>query len=282
MANDTDAHVSPMGRINAVLAALRTALLLGQLTLLCGCAQSPWRSGPHLRPFVFGTDTFAYPNELEWVYGFDTAGKWRGEQRKPAPDYTLHCFVVVRDARQFFYHARFDPRLPRVNTQTYIASVNQVLQRDRFTPSPEAARVVIPGYANLHEFSRYWEALLKFAGGGAWQSFLQRGNWRMVFPFTRMHQEHTARELLAAVVANRLPIVHAVTFPERTLDHAVLIYAGRSTSTGIDFDVYDPNDARQSITLRFDAATRTFQFPRTRYFYGGAVDVYEVYKNLVY
>src|SRR5207245_8731061 len=41
--------------------------------LQTGCATSP-PSRSAARPFVFNHDTFAYANELVWVYGFDDHG----------------------------------------------------------------------------------------------------------------------------------------------------------------------------------------------------------------
>ena len=66
------------------------------------------------RRFEFERDTFAFPNELVWEYHFDAAtGTTAARRRVPAPDYALRCFVLVRAARQFLYHACFDPAAPR-------------------------------------------------------------------------------------------------------------------------------------------------------------------------
>src|ERR1044071_1051658 len=54
------------------------------------------------RSFDFQTDTFSYANELVWEYHFDQNGKWVHQRSEPEPDYTHHCFVVARSARQFF------------------------------------------------------------------------------------------------------------------------------------------------------------------------------------
>src|SRR5881628_1141479 len=67
-----------------------------------GCASSS-RQQSFSRPFTFGHDTFAYANELVWEYQFDDAtGKTSHHKRVPPPDYTHHCFVVARAAKQFF------------------------------------------------------------------------------------------------------------------------------------------------------------------------------------
>ena len=57
---------------------------------------------------TFSADTFAYANQLTWIYGHDANGKWTSHRREPKPDYTLHCFIVARSTAQFFLTARFD------------------------------------------------------------------------------------------------------------------------------------------------------------------------------
>ena len=41
---------------------------LALLLVLCGCAGSSSRKASFTRPFAFGEDTFAYRNDLVWVY----------------------------------------------------------------------------------------------------------------------------------------------------------------------------------------------------------------------
>jgi hypothetical protein len=255
----------------------RMPLLCLLFATLLGCTVTPLRDGP--RSFSFGQDSLAFANELTWVYGFDEAGRWRGEPREPAPEYTLHCFVVALTARQFLYHARFDASIPAVDERQYRDRVHEVLSRNARTPSPPDTRVIIPGYADLNTFSARWEVLLKQEGGGAWQSYLQRGNWRMVFPFSRDHQAATAAELRAALRHQQPPIVHVVRFPSRWIDHAVLIYDATEVPEGVRFSVYDPNDPKAATALLFDKASRTFNLPRNQYFFGGPVDVYQVYRG---
>src|SRR5688572_9939764 len=78
--------------------------------ILAGCATAP-QSAPD-RPFQFGRDTFAFPNELYWQYEYDQNGKWTTRPNDPKPTYAHHCFVLARAATQFFYHARFQPDQP--------------------------------------------------------------------------------------------------------------------------------------------------------------------------
>lgn len=256
------------GVVRAGLAAVLVALFTG------GCASSRERCPANPRTFHFQTDTFAYPNDLLWEYRFATNGEWTAHKRLPEPDYALHCFVVARSAERFFVNARFNPFVPATGPETYRRLIRQALHGD--------AAVTIPGYADLREFSQKQEALLKEECGGAWRSYAQRGNWRMIFPFSRSHQARIAGQLVAELKENRLPIVHLARFPKLTINHAMLLFAGEETEREIRFSAYDPNDCTAPTTLTFDRTNRTFSLPRNRYFGGGQVDVYQVYHRWNY
>lgn len=233
--------------------------------------------------FKFPSDALAYANQLQCDYVLaPVSGRMIGHPRVPEPPYTLHCFVVVRTARQFFAHARFEPNEPKATPAVYRHLVRRVLGRSPRRGSPDGERIVIPGYADLREFSLDYEALLKAAGGGAWQSYLQRGNWRMVFPFSRSHQGRTAARLQRALEQGQPPIVHLVCFPDLTLNHAVLLFDSKKTGQGIEFAAYDPNQPHKAIRLLFDQGSSRFCLPRTPYFAGGRVKVYEIYRGLCY
>ncbi|MBI3851302.1 MAG: hypothetical protein HY298_13660 [Verrucomicrobia bacterium] len=252
------------------------------VTLLSGCASSRPSSAVTNKPFVFQQDTLAYANQLVWEYYFDPNGKWRSKPREPKPDYTHHCFVVARSARQFFQHARFDPAQPVADEATYRRLIRRVISESPRRYSTESEKVVIPGYANLREFSQAQEKLLKAECGGAWESYFQRGHWRMVFPFSRAHQAKTAQALVEALKQNRPPVVHIVRFPQLTINHALLVFDATETETEIHFAVYDPNKPEKPTTLTYDRAKRTFDLPANDYFIGGRVDIYEVYRNWRY
>jgi len=245
-----------------------------------GCASAPRPVGARL--FQFETDTFAYANEVGTEYAYDAQGRWRGRAREPKPDYTLQCFVVARSARQFFQHARFDPDLPKVMEGEYRQLVRKVVVISPRTDLAESAKVIIPGYANLREFSREQEQVLKEECGSFWQSYFQRGHWRMVFPFSRGHQERMAARLIAGIRENRPPVVHVVCFPSLKINHAVLLYDVEETAEEIRFATYDPNAPQEPTWLTFRRADRTFAFPTKNYFRGGEVNVYEVYRRGVY
>ena len=248
--------------------------ICGLLVIFTGCSSPQVAS---TRAFQFETDTFAYANEIENAYGYDEKGEWCKRPVKPEPTYSRHCFVVARSARQFFQHARFEPDLPEVSEADYRKLVRKVVGMSPRKDLP--AQIVIPGYANLREFSAEHEPLLKEECGSLWQSYFQRGHWRMVFPFTGRQRERMAGQLMEAVQAQRPPVVHLVRFPGLEINHAVVIYDARETEDEIRFAVYDPNSPESPTRLAFDRKKRTFEFPRNKSFEGGLVQAYEVYRG---
>ena len=229
------------------------------------------------RRFDFEKDTFAYANELVWEYSYDENGHWQTHTREVKPTYHQHCFVMARSARQFFDNARFDASLPPVDESVYRERIRRVVKASPRQPLPEAEKIVFPGYADLRSFSREHEASLKSECGSATQSYIQIGNWRTIFPFTRRHQERMSRQLIAHLRNNRPALIHVVRFPQLSINHALLVYQAEEKPSAIDFTVYDPNNPAGPISITFDPATRTFRLPPSNYFFGGPVNVYEIY-----
>jgi hypothetical protein len=253
-------------------------VLLSLLLGLTACSTPRSTTPANTRPFNFQTDTFAYANELIWEYYYDQEGEWRHSRNEADPDYTHHCFVVARSARQFFQHARFDPSLPQVEEEEYRKLIRQVIALDPARETPDSGRIVIPGSANLREFSTAHEALLKKTCGSPMQSYFQRGHWRMIFPFSKRGQEAEAEALAAAIRNNRPPLVHVSTFPSLRINHALLLYAVTEGADVIEFTVYDPNQPEAPATLTYDRGARRFSFPSNDYWRGGKLNVYEVYR----
>jgi hypothetical protein len=232
------------------------------------------------RRFEFERDTFAFPNELVWEYHFDEAdGTTRARRRVPAPDYVHRCFVLVRAARQFLYHARFAPAAPRADDGTYDRLVRAVPARDPRRPSGGEDRVVIPGFAGLRELSAARRELVKRACGGAWRSYVLRSHWHIVMPVSRRHQHRTAGELLDAVRHESAPIVHLLRFPSLAINHGMVIFDGARTGDGAVFQAYDPNDPERPARLHYDRRRRTFSLPANRYWRGGDLNVFEIFRR---
>lgn len=268
------------GRSFAII--VREIALVLVLVLVVGCASTAKRP-PSDREFTFGRDTFAYANELVWDYEVDPAtGEMTTRPRDPKPDYTHHCFVVARAARQFFDFARFDPAQPKAAPAEYRRLIAAVVARDPRANPARREPVVIPGYANLHEFSRDHEALLKEECGGAWQSYVQRGHWRMLWPITTSQQQRMAERLQGELDRGIAPVIHLVRFPQLTINHAVVVYTAVATGTGVEFRCYDPNNPVEPLVITYRNEERRFHTPPNNYFIGGRVDVYEVYRNWWY
>ncbi|MCU0772668.1 MAG: hypothetical protein MUE94_13005 [Verrucomicrobia bacterium] len=251
---------------------------LSLLVLLSACSTPRSLQPANSRPFQFDADTFAYANELVWEYYYDDTGEWTHRKNESEPDYTHHCFVVARSARQFFQHARFDASQPAADEAAYRRLIREVMARDPARDEPDMERVLIPGYPDLRRFSAAHEELLKETCGGAMQSYFQRGHWRMIFPFSRKGQAQEADALAAAVRSHRPPVVHVVTFPKLHINHALLLFAVRDAGGHLEFTAYDPNQPEAPVPLTFDRTEQRFHFPSNDYWKGGALNVYEVYR----
>jgi hypothetical protein len=230
--------------------------------------------------FAFARDSFAFANELVWEYRHDPqTGRTTTQVRNPKPDYTLRCFVLTAAARKFFHHARFDPALPRLEAREYLPLIRRVLARSPRQVSATAVRVCLPGFEGLRSFSAAFEALLKAECGGAWRSYVLRSHWRMVFPISRRNQANTMARLQRTIARDGTAVVHLVLFPKLTINHGVVLFGARAVPEGMAFDVYDPNDPRQPVTLTYHRDTRTFHLPANAYWAGGNLDVIEIYRN---
>jgi len=235
-------------------------------------------SGP--RQFEFELDTFAFENETLWEYHFDTArGKTSFSPRDPKPNYVHRCFVLTRAARQFLYHARFDPGQKAPDDPACRRLIREIVARNPRRPCSPEKQIVIPGYARLREFSGARAPLLKAGCGGAWRSYVLRSHWRMVFPISRAHQAGTAASLHAALQQNVPPIIHLVKFPSLTINHSMLVFAAAKNAEGLHFKAYDPNNPKQPSRLSYDHKTRTFSLPPNHYWAGGALDIIEIYRT---
>lgn len=233
------------------------------------------------RRFEFGRDSFAFANELHWAYHFDAAtGKTNFSRREPRPTYAHRCFVLTRAARQFLYHARFAPeQSPHADPANYRRTIREVMSRNPRVPCAPAARIVFPGFAHLHEFSRAHEWLLKAHCGGAWQSYVLRSHWRMVFPISRAHQGRTAASLWSEIRRDVAPIIHLVRFPKLTINHGMILFGATESPEVICFAAYDPNQPAQPAAVTFNRATRTFSMSANAYWAGGELDVIEIYRG---
>ena len=232
------------------------------------------------RRFVFERDSFAFANELLWEYRLSPGtGKMKFSPRNPKPDYCHRCFVLVRAARQFLYHVRFDAQAKIVHDAEYRRLVHETVSRNprRVAPAPE--QIVIPGFACLREFSAARPHVLKEECGGAWRSYFLRSHWRMVFPISREHQQRTAASLADALKQGFSPIVHLVQFPAVTINHGMILFDVAATNAGWAFSACDPNDPHQPAILMFDKTAHQFSLAANTYWAGGALKIIEIFAS---
>ena len=244
-----------------------------------GCATCERSAG---KQFTIAKDNYAFANQLKWTYEFKEDGSFIAHDVEPKPENPHRCFPIARSVREFFYHARFEPNLPKVSEKEYRDAVKEIFSRNSRCPSASEDRIVIPGYADLFAFSSEHEELLQDEVGGSWRSFYQRGNWRMIFPVSKRRERKTARELYEEVHAGRLPIIHVYRFPDVRLNHGILVYGAEKRGNEILFVAYDPNNPKRAAELKFDFEQDAFIFERNQYFAGGPVKVYEVYRGCCY
>jgi hypothetical protein len=201
--------------------------------------------------FDFATDTFAFPNEIR--------------ARNPDRDdlYANYCFVLARGLRQFFLFARFDPSAPPLTAAEYAERVRAVAAHSPWeAAAPPEARVVIPGYAGLRDFSRGEEVAVKEGLGGRFWTMVHWTNWRVTFPVSDDQQAGVAREIVEELTAGRLVQLLVTNWPKPELNHGVVAYAYRPARRGIEFVVWDPNDPQEAGLITFDQRVRRFEASR--------------------
>ena len=200
-------------------------------------------------------------------------------QRQPRPEYAHRCFVLVRAARQFLYHARFDPGQEKADELSYRNRIRQTMARSPRHPCVPADLIIFPGFGSLREFSAAHEALLKAECGAAWRSYVLRSHWRMVLPISREHQRRTAASLVDSLGRGLAPLVHLVQFPALTINHGMILFAVEERPDGREFSAYDPNDPARPAKIWFDRGTGRFSLPANTYWAGGQLNLIEIYRN---
>jgi hypothetical protein len=167
---------------------------------------------------------------------------------------------MARAVAQFQRFARFEPAAPRVGPDQYEALIRAVVSRPPWAdPLPAAERVVIPGYASVHDLSRDQERAVKAGLGGRFWTLVHWTNWRVVFPMPGAQQERVAREVIAELVAGHPAQLLVTNLPEWELNHTVVAYQYRIGDNGaVDLLVYDPNDPDAPGVITFDRRQRQF------------------------
>ena len=237
----------------------RVALVLFALALgATGCASSSASArtaGPGTTlatsaatpGFVFARDTFAFRNEI------------RSRQPDVEDLYANYCFVLGKGLRQFFQSARFDPAAPKLDHQGYVDRVRALGAHPVWAPplAPEA-RIVIPGYADLRDFSSAEPEAVKEGLGGRFWTLVHWTNWRVTFPVTAGHQAGVAEEIADDLRDGRLVQLLVTNWPVPELNHTVVAFSFHEADGDRVFHVWDPNDPDGPGTLTFQHAERRF------------------------
>ncbi len=220
-------------------------------------------------------DTFAFSNDTVFAYGVDETGHLTMQRKEKAPDFSHRCFVLGRAVLQFHKFAMFASDEPRVSEKKYRELVRHISRIPAWMPA-KADHIRIPGYADLRDFSRGREHLLKEELGNWFPTYLRIGNWRMVGPFPRWGQALAARMLTRALDRGELQAVYISRFP--WMNHCVILFDYHRAANGdIRFDLYDPNYPGQIGTLNYFEKSRSFDFPKRWFWTGGRVNLMRVY-----
>jgi hypothetical protein len=261
--------------------ALLTGVLITALTL-AGCATRPAPKGA-ARSFDFERDSLAYSNKLYWRYDFSQPETVAVAPETGTPQDGGHrCASMARAVRQFFDAASFDPSAPRLSDAEYRERVRAVLDTNPRQAGRRRARILIPGYSGLRSFSREHATIIHHELAGAAASYLQRGNWRMIFPFAPRQNRAAVEGWLEDLARWRLPVVRVVNFPTIDVNHTLVLFAAEPSPLEVRFFAFDPNQASTPLSFVFRRADASFHYPRTSYARGGTVQVYEVYAGFFF
>ena len=201
---------------------------------------------PGPRAFDFATDTLAVPLSEPGL-----------EEKESLAGTALRGHADAHVARQFFLHARFEPAQPPPSVEARIGLVREVLRRSPTEASPEGRRVVVPGYANLREFSRLQGHLLRA------ESWLACPCESRVPLLTKAFvgdsgKDAAVAELLASTGINRPALVRL--YRQHTLHYgrSLLVFGAQAAEGEVRFTAYDPAAPQQPVQLTFNRASRVF------------------------
>lgn len=231
------------------LARVCAAALLLQLCVT-GCSvlrPSAKVVTPGPRAFDFATDTLAVP----------VAQPAPQEEQESLADPALRGHVDAHVARQFFLHARFEPTQRPPTTEARIALVRQVLKRDADEPSREDQRVVVPGYANLREFSRLQGHLLRAESWLVCRCEHRASLLRKAFGGDS-GKDAAVNELVASVTANRPVLVRLYRQHALHYNRSLLVIGSQAGEGEVRFTAYDPAVPQQPVQLTFNRLNRAF------------------------
>jgi hypothetical protein len=240
------------------------------------CALAFWSTTAWSKTFDFQADTFGFANQTYFDYKPLTNNQIQISRRHGSiPDFSRHCFQMVRAVIQFFQFAEFRPDLPKVSESDYQKIVRSVSRIPVWSAGP-GSKVVVPGYKDLHSFSLGQPLAVQKNLGLWWPAYWRIGNWRIVLPVPRSGQERMAKWLQNELEHERIRAVYITRL--KPINHCLVAYHYASGQNGdIVFDVYDVNQPGKLVHLTYHASDRSFYFDKTWYYGGGLVSTLPLY-----
>lgn len=231
--------------------------------------------------FNWRTDTISFSNDTVFAYRIDQAGHLGIHRRATPARFAHRCFVLVRAVLQFHKFARFAPDRPRATEAEYRRLILRLFRIPVWMADRRPdERIVITGYANLNEFSRAHENLMKETMGNWFPTYLRVGNWRMVGPFPRFGQASACAQLVRGLDRGKLQAVYLTRFPK--MNHCVILFDYHRLEGRMRFDAYDPNYPNTLSWVEYDTRERGFDFERRWFWPGGRVNLMRVYISPVH
>ena len=229
------------------------------------------------KPFHFPQDTFSFSNQLYFDYQTTQNGDVQFHRRADGkiPDYSRHCFVLVRSLLQFHRFAEFRPDLPALTENEYRSRIRELVQIPAWSSGP-VNKIQFPGYADLYSFSAAHSLMLQKNLGIWWPSYWRIGNWRIVFPVPRSGQERLVHWLKNRLDAGNIEAIYITRM--KPINHCLVAYRYVQQPNGdLLFFVYDVNQPAKEVHLRYQSTDRSFYYDRTWYYPGGLVSAMKLY-----
>jgi hypothetical protein len=245
------------------------------------CALAIWCTTAWSKEFDFQSETFAFANQTYFDYKPVTESEIQISRRHGrVPDFSRHCFQMVRAVLQFHQFAEFRPDLPKLSDSDYQKIVRRVSSIPPWSSGPRS-KILIPGYKDLHSFSLGQTLVIQKNLGLWWPPFWRIGNWRIVFPVPRSGQERMAKWLRNELDHKRIRAVYITRF--KPINHCLVAYHYTLEKNGdIAFTVYDVNQPGKVVHLTYRAVDRSFYFDKTWYYRGGLVSVLPLYVSPIF
>ncbi len=241
---------------------------LSLATGAAGCSSlTNWSAGKRMMPagpraFDPATDTLAVVlPELESVSGMEPLA---------APELRAHVTALV--TRQFFLQAQFAPTQPPPDAATRLALVREVLRRELTGQGAGGAPVVIPGYANLREFSRLQGHVVRAESAIVWPHAHQASLFAKAFARAGSQSQALA-QLLPELAANRPVVVRLYRQHALRYARSLLVFGVEDGQDSVRFAAHDPLRPGQPVQLTYDRGTRSFTLSDADSASGSAVGV---------